>query len=577
MRLAGSCFGLLSAGLITVGLANPPTEKTGWHWPAQTKQVRVYQEEGVDEDDYGVFYQNLSSDGRWLETDDYGYVFQPNDADSSDWGPYRSGHWVWTDYGWYWQSDESYGWACYHYGRWVRILGVGWVWVPGREWGPAWVSWRQSDDYCGWAPLPPECSVSVGFSIGGWCDNYYGIGPAAYCFIHFGDWFRPNYYHYCAPGGQNFAIIQRTVNVTNVYRTNNFFVNNGPQSAIVSQRAGAPITRYNINYIAQNNGHYRTAVQGNQLNVVAPAQVLKASASGQPTVARTLGNAQVDKGWQGVPPSQATALKQQFATQHAVPANLPSNPQYTQKAVLTQANKNSSANTQPPNLIKPFNQNTPAQTSQRTVGTTNGQTLSNVPPGTVTKRFSETQTNEPLNKSTQAPGTVDVNRKQNGPNGPSVPTKAFTKTVEKNQATTSNFVDQTKVPVAQPTPPPNSNHASTVQHSNTTVRKPEVQKFSQTSTPNYVQSTKTNQHSESVYHAPADTTQVYHPQVNTYHPPVNTYHPPATTYHPSVNNYHSPPNAYHAPANAGHPPTSQPHSNNGGNKGGGNGGKDKKK
>ena len=25
-----------------------------------------------------------------------------------------------------------------------------------RRWGPAWVAWRSSDDYIGWAPLPPE-------------------------------------------------------------------------------------------------------------------------------------------------------------------------------------------------------------------------------------------------------------------------------------------------------------------------------------------------------------------------------------------------------------------------------------
>ena len=568
MRLFVSCFGLLSAGLITVVLANPRTEKPGWHWPAQTKQVRVYQEEGDDEDDYDVFYQNLSSDGRWLETDDYGYVFQPNDAESPDWGPYRSGHWVWTDYGWYWQSDEDYGWACYHYGRWVRILGSGWVWVPGREWAPAWVCWRHSDDYCGWAPLPPECSVSVGFSIGGWCDSYYGIGPTSYCFIHFGDWFRPNYYHYCAPVVQNVAIIQRTVNVTNIYRNNNTIVNDGPQTAIVSQRAGAPITRYNINYMAQNNGHYRTAVQGNKLNVVGPAQVLKTSASVHPQVTRTLGNAQVDKGWQGVPPGQVTALKQQFATQHAVPSNLPGNPQYTQKAVFTPASKTSSTNIHSPNLIKPFNQNTPAQTTQRTLGTANGQTLSNVPPGTVTKRFSQTQNNEPLNKTTQIPGQVDANRRQNGPN---VRTKAVTTNAEKHPTTTNNFVQQT--PVGQSTPPPNTYHAGTVQHSNSAVRTPEVQKLSQNSTSNYVQSPKPNHQYPNVYHAPVNTTQAYHAPASTYHPPANTYHPPVNADHPPA--YHPAANAYHAPANAGHPPASQPHPNNGGNRGGS--GKDKKK
>jgi hypothetical protein len=183
-----------------------------------------------------------------------------------------------------------------------------------------------------------------------------------------------------------------------------------------------------------------------------------------------------------------------------------------------------------------------------------------VPPGTVTKRFSQTQNNEPLNKPTQIPGQVDPNRKQNGPN---VRTKAVTTTAEKHPTTTNNFVQQT--PVGQSTSPPNTYHAGTVQHSNIAVRKPEVQKFSQNSTSNYVQSPQPNRQNASVYHAPVTTTQAYHAPVSTYHPPASTYHPPA--YHPAAN-------AYHAPANAGHPPASQSHPNNGGNRGGG---KDKKK
>ena len=44
----------------------------------------------------------------------------------------------------------------YHYGRWTKVEDEGWCWIPDYEWGPAWVSWRESDDYVGWAPLPPE-------------------------------------------------------------------------------------------------------------------------------------------------------------------------------------------------------------------------------------------------------------------------------------------------------------------------------------------------------------------------------------------------------------------------------------
>ena len=57
----------------------------------------------------------------------------------------------------------------------LRPLGiskrVGWFWVPGRRWAPAWVSWRQSDDYLAWAPLPPSyddvIEIAININIGG--------------------------------------------------------------------------------------------------------------------------------------------------------------------------------------------------------------------------------------------------------------------------------------------------------------------------------------------------------------------------------------------------------------------------
>ena len=106
---------------------------------------------------YDTFYRKLEPYGGWRETTDYGYVWQPEQAQRSrDWRPYTDGRWAYTDAGWTWVSDEPFGWATYHYGRWTRLRGVGWVWVPGDEWAPAWVSWRKSDRHLGWAPLPPE-------------------------------------------------------------------------------------------------------------------------------------------------------------------------------------------------------------------------------------------------------------------------------------------------------------------------------------------------------------------------------------------------------------------------------------
>ena len=54
-----------------------------------------------------------------------------------------------------WVSNEPFGWATYHYGRWGFSNRVGWFWVPGNRWAPAWVAWRSSNDYLAWAPLPP--------------------------------------------------------------------------------------------------------------------------------------------------------------------------------------------------------------------------------------------------------------------------------------------------------------------------------------------------------------------------------------------------------------------------------------
>lgn len=100
------------------------------------------------------FYEPLAPHGGWIEIESYGRCWRPS-AVAVSWQPYCDGHWVWTDCGWYWVSDEPWAWACYHYGSWVHHPWHSWVWVPGVEWAPAWVSWRVGGGYVGWAPLPP--------------------------------------------------------------------------------------------------------------------------------------------------------------------------------------------------------------------------------------------------------------------------------------------------------------------------------------------------------------------------------------------------------------------------------------
>src|SRR5580693_4191612 len=130
--------------------------------------------------DVNFFYNKLSPYGHWVQRGGYGWVFLPFGT-RAGWRPYTLGHCVRTDYGWTWVSDERFGWATYHYGRWVPDPQYGWGWVPGYEWGPAWVAWRTGGGYIGWAPLPPEVRfrAGVGLDFGG-VDVSVSLGPSHY-------------------------------------------------------------------------------------------------------------------------------------------------------------------------------------------------------------------------------------------------------------------------------------------------------------------------------------------------------------------------------------------------------------
>jgi hypothetical protein len=106
-----------------------------------------------------VYRATLSAHGDWQVSPRYGEVWRPRVA--IGWRPYYYGSWLWTDEGWYWDSDEPFAWAVYHYGRWVYDPAWGWVWLPGYQWAPAWVTWRFGVDAVGWAPLGPGVSVFV--------------------------------------------------------------------------------------------------------------------------------------------------------------------------------------------------------------------------------------------------------------------------------------------------------------------------------------------------------------------------------------------------------------------------------
>ena len=102
-----------------------------------------------------MFYDALSAYGNWVDYGNYGPVWYPTQGVTQNWRPYVDGRWVPTDDGWVFETGEPWGWATYHWGNWMPTTEYGWVWSPGSTWYPSTAAWRTSDDYVGWAPIPP--------------------------------------------------------------------------------------------------------------------------------------------------------------------------------------------------------------------------------------------------------------------------------------------------------------------------------------------------------------------------------------------------------------------------------------
>jgi hypothetical protein len=124
-------------------------------------------DDGYDPQAYAQFQDTLAPYGDWVDEDLYGRVWQPSlDVVGQDFSPYATGgQWTLTEYGWTWISDFDWGWAPFHYGRWLVVADRGWCWLPGTLWGPGWVTWRAGGGYVGWAPLPPR-QMRIGSPLG---------------------------------------------------------------------------------------------------------------------------------------------------------------------------------------------------------------------------------------------------------------------------------------------------------------------------------------------------------------------------------------------------------------------------
>jgi hypothetical protein len=207
------------------------------------------------------FYDQLSPYGAWVSDPNYGDVWVPDV--NGDFRPYvTNGHWVLTEYGNTWVSDYPWGWATFHYGRWHYDDYYGWEWVPGNEWAPAWVSWRNGNGYYGWAPLAPQISIEASFGSNYYIPNtYWAFAPYAY--IN-----QPNIYNYCVPATRVRNIYRNTTVIRNTYVYNNRTYIAGPRREDIQRYTQRPIRVYNINNINRPGAN---TVNNNAVNIYRPS------------------------------------------------------------------------------------------------------------------------------------------------------------------------------------------------------------------------------------------------------------------------------------------------------------------
>jgi hypothetical protein len=182
-----------------------------------------------------IGYEDLDDYGGWRSVPEYGTVWFPH-VSVVGWAPYRFGHWVWiSPWGWTWVDDAPWGFAPFHYGRWV-YAGGGWGWVPCPPpvvavayvrpvYAPALVAWVGG----------PHFVAGVGFAAGGFAAGvnvgWFPLGPR--------EVFVPSY-----PVSRAYVT---NVNISNT-TVNQTVINNYYNTTIVNKNASVN----NVRYMNQN-------------------------------------------------------------------------------------------------------------------------------------------------------------------------------------------------------------------------------------------------------------------------------------------------------------------------------------
>jgi hypothetical protein len=99
------------------------------------------------------FADDLTGQGHWVfVSDQIPWAWCPANV-AADWRPFWNGRWDCSRAGLTWVSADPWGFVTSHFGRWGWKADLGWYWIPGIYYSPAWVAWRAAGGDLGWAPL----------------------------------------------------------------------------------------------------------------------------------------------------------------------------------------------------------------------------------------------------------------------------------------------------------------------------------------------------------------------------------------------------------------------------------------
>lgn len=217
---------------------------------------------------YNDFYQHLAGYGQWIEDLEYGYVWSPNE-DVNFRPYYTNGHWLMTEYGNTWVSDYPWGWACFHYGRWTFDDYYGWLWIPGGQWGPAWVSWRNGDGFYGWAPLGPTGDLGA--------ITNYKCPSSWWVFIPSRYIYSGSYYRFWYGSKDNKKMVKSSTVIPNTFVKGNTTYITGPHIAQVKQVMGGPVQIYKV----RNSRNHNTRVHTDEIRMYRPEEIPKVARLGE--------------------------------------------------------------------------------------------------------------------------------------------------------------------------------------------------------------------------------------------------------------------------------------------------------